>query len=397
MYGANVIIIEGIYALHDERVLALTDLRIFVDTALDVCLARRLSRDIVYRGREIALSVVQWQRFVKPNFEQHVRHTMYKADVRIPRGINNVVALDMLVAHIQRQLAKKSAKHLNHFLALSGQRRGSTASDLSEPLEEPLPHNVVLIDQTPQVRGMHTILLASATDDNHSRADFIFYFDRIASLIVTRALDEFAYGESDIVTPTGHSVRGVVPISLPAAVELIRGGQCFERSIRKTLQAIPIGKILIQSDAKTGEPHLHALKLPPCLDPRLEVLPSSAESSVPSSSSSALTPFHMTTPLSATSSRSGCSINEDDLAVQAQTKILLCEAQMASGAAVTMSVAILKDHGVREENIIVIAYLASEIAVRRISVAFPLVTIVVGLVTPKIYPRFVDNAYFGTM
>lgn len=404
LYGANVIILEGIYALYDPRVLALTDLKIFVDTELDVCLARRLTRDIVYRGREIALSVVQWQRFVKLNFERFVRPTMYNSDIRIPRGIDNVVALDMLVAHIQRQLAKKSENHLNHFMALSrpqsqesekplsrGESVPSEASSrCSSPGESnqhdyPLPSNVIEIEQTPQVQGIHTILLNSASS-THARSDFIFYFDRIASLIITRALDEFDYAQSPIPikTATGLTLsksKSILLTSLAAAVQLVRGGQCFERSLKKTLPTVPIGKVLIQSDARTGEPHLHSLKLPPCLDPRY-TLESAAR---PESSSSNMT------------QKSLCSLDPDDCAAQARTKILLCEAQMSSGAAVTMSVAILLDHGVREENIIVVAYLASEIAVRRLSAAFPKVKIVVGIVDHKVYPRFVDNAYFGTV
>lgn len=117
----------------DPRVLALVNLKIFVGTSLDVCLARRLSRDVIYRGREIDLSVLQWQRFVKPNFERHVRPSMLNADIRIPRGIDNLVAIDLLMAHIQRQLEQNSITHMSHILSLSTtQDRSSSYQNLAK-------------------------------------------------------------------------------------------------------------------------------------------------------------------------------------------------------------------------------------------------------------------------
>lgn len=388
--------------------MALTDLRIFVDTSLDVCLARRLTRDIVYRGREIDLSVIQWQRFVKPNFEQFVRHSMYNANIRIPRGIDNIVAIDMLVAHIQRQLEKKSATHLNYLMSLSSlpttssgdnSRLSSSPSETSFSATSslsgyggndyrnseggvarerdlsvvsidtinytPLPHNVIVLEQTPQVKAMHTILLN--TVGAPSRADFIFFFNRIASLLIQRALDELEYAPSPnpIVTPINKKFKNsTVAVSLPSAVELIRGGECFETSLKRTVPTIPIGKILIQSDSRTGEPHLHSLKLPPSIDPR---------------------------------QLSNGMLNENDCKIQSRTKIILCDSQFASGAAATMSVAILLDHGILEENIIIVVYISSEIAVRRLFAAFPKVKVIVGFLDAKVYPRFVDSLYYGTL
>ncbi|KAG8203472.1 hypothetical protein GWM34_01608, partial [Candida africana] len=59
IYGANVIIVEGLYALHDQRLLDMMDLKIYVDTDLDICLARRLTRDILYRGRDLGGAMQQ--------------------------------------------------------------------------------------------------------------------------------------------------------------------------------------------------------------------------------------------------------------------------------------------------------------------------------------------------
>ncbi|KAJ8139925.1 hypothetical protein OY671_006875, partial [Metschnikowia pulcherrima] len=93
IYGANVIIIEGIYALYDQRLLDLMDIKVFVDTDLDVCLARRLTRDILYRGRDLAGALRQWETFVKPNATTSVYPTIRNADLVIPRGLDNTRAI----------------------------------------------------------------------------------------------------------------------------------------------------------------------------------------------------------------------------------------------------------------------------------------------------------------
>lgn len=386
IYGANVIIFEGIYALYDPRVLALTDLKVFVETPLDICLARRLARDIVQRGRHIGLSVEQWSRFVKPNFERHMRHTMYNADIRIPKGINNTVAIEMLIAHIRQQLQKKSNKHLDHLLTLNKPSDGSksvaltngdsSSSDDKDGHEyfklQPRPANLTIIKQTNQVRALHTILLNTTQT---SRADFVFYFNRIAEILLNEALahldDGFYKTIPEIISPTGAVIRDSVrPAGPIAAVSMIRGGGCFEQALRRVLGGDGrtsktdggIGKVLIQSDPRTGEPHLHALSLPPCIDPR--------------------------------QTKDG-TLNSADCTAQAAARVLLLDSQLASGAAITMAAAILVDHGVKEENITVVTYLASDIALNRISTAFPRLKIVVAHVENRIYPRFIDSMYYG--
>jgi uridine kinase len=67
-----VLILEGIFALHDQRVLDLLDLRIFCEADGDLCLSRRIVRDIKERGRDIEGCIKQWFTFVKPNFHKFV-------------------------------------------------------------------------------------------------------------------------------------------------------------------------------------------------------------------------------------------------------------------------------------------------------------------------------------
>lgn len=74
-YGANVVIFEGIFALHDERIRELLDLKIFVDTDDDIRLARRLKRDIKERGRDIEGVIEQYEKYVKPAFDSFIKPT----------------------------------------------------------------------------------------------------------------------------------------------------------------------------------------------------------------------------------------------------------------------------------------------------------------------------------
>ena len=72
MYSPHVLILEGIFALHDQRVLDLLDLKVYADAEPDVCLSRRLLRDVRERGRDIEGCIKQWHRYVMPNYRKFV-------------------------------------------------------------------------------------------------------------------------------------------------------------------------------------------------------------------------------------------------------------------------------------------------------------------------------------
>lgn len=95
----------------------------------------------------------------------------YKPDIIVPRGIDNKVAIDMVVKHIQLLLIKKSRKHQEDL-----KRLGQQVED------EPLSPNVLLLKQTTQIVAMTTILQSLTTGD----VDFMFYFDRLTTLLVER-------------------------------------------------------------------------------------------------------------------------------------------------------------------------------------------------------------------
>ena len=91
MYGANVIIFEGILAFHEESIRDMLDMKVFVDTDSDVRLARRLKRDITDRGRDIHGVLQQYENHVKPAYDRFIATTMTYADIIVPRGGENQV------------------------------------------------------------------------------------------------------------------------------------------------------------------------------------------------------------------------------------------------------------------------------------------------------------------
>uniref|UniRef100_A0A673AC69 Uridine-cytidine kinase n=1 Tax=Sphaeramia orbicularis TaxID=375764 RepID=A0A673AC69_9TELE len=108
VYGASVIIFEGIMSFADKALLQLLDMKIFVDTDSDIRLVHRLRRDITERGRDIEGVIKQYNKFVKPAFEQYIEPTMRLADIVVPRGGGNMVAIDLIVQHVHSQLEEGS-------------------------------------------------------------------------------------------------------------------------------------------------------------------------------------------------------------------------------------------------------------------------------------------------
>ena len=100
----RVIIVEGILIFADEALRELMDIRIFVDTDVDVRLCRRIKRDVNKRGRTLESVLTQYQQTVKPMHEKYVEPSKKFAHLVVPEGGKNYVALDMIVDRIQRHL-----------------------------------------------------------------------------------------------------------------------------------------------------------------------------------------------------------------------------------------------------------------------------------------------------
>jgi uridine kinase len=242
----------------------------------------------------------------------------------------------MVVRHIQQMLEEKSQKHLAELKKL-----GSLAKSSS------LGPNVIVMPHTPQFLGMSTILQDPRTDE----VNFIFYFDRMAALLIEKALDLADYKLSTITTPPPTSVpyNGLKVSGDISAILILRGGACLEPAVQRTLPATLTGRLLIQSNATTSEPELHYLSLP-----------------------------H--------------SINE-------HSTVLLLDSQMSSGGAALMAVKVLVDHGVDEERIVFVTWMAGEVGVKRLVSVFKKVRVVVGMLGQgdemEGDERWVEKRYFG--
>lgn len=104
----DVIILEGILVLEDERLRNLMDIKLFVDTDADLRIIRRLTRDIKERGRTFESVIDQYTNVVRPMHNQFVEPTKRYADVIIPEGGQNHVAIDLMVTKIQTILEQKA-------------------------------------------------------------------------------------------------------------------------------------------------------------------------------------------------------------------------------------------------------------------------------------------------
>ena len=103
----KVIIVEGILIFENEELRNLMDVRIFVDTDADVRLCRRIKRDVNKRGRTLESVLTQYQETVKPMHEKYVEPSKKYADLVVPEGGKNFVALDMIIDRIQRHLIEQ--------------------------------------------------------------------------------------------------------------------------------------------------------------------------------------------------------------------------------------------------------------------------------------------------
>ncbi|KAM1130014.1 hypothetical protein ACFX19_045421 [Malus domestica] len=229
--ASDVIILEGILVFHDQHVRNLMNIKIFVDTDADVRLARRIRRDTVERGRDINSVLEMYAKFVKPAFDDFVHPSKKYADVIIPQGGENHVAIDLIVQHIRTKLGQH---------------------DLCK-----IYPNVYIIQSTFQIRGMHTLI----RDREISKHDFIFYSDRLIRLVVEHGLGHLPFTEKQIITPTGSVYTGVDFCKKLCGVSIVRSGESMENALRACCKGIKIGKILIHRVGDNGKQLIYE-KLP---------------------------------------------------------------------------------------------------------------------------------------
>ncbi|XP_023812572.1 uridine-cytidine kinase-like 1 isoform X2 [Oryzias latipes] len=343
LYGASVIIFEGIMSFADKELLQLLDMKIFVDTDSDIRLVRRLRRDITERGRDIEGVIKQYNKFVKPAFEQYIEPTMRLADIVVPRGGGNMVAIDLIVQHVHSQLEEINKVDILRELSV----RALLAS--AQQMQQ-LPQTLSVLESTPQVRGLHTIIRNKET----SRDEFIFYSKRLMRLLIEHALTFLPSQPCAVQTPQGHEYEGRRHSGKGiTGVSILRAGETMEPALRAVCKDVRIGKILIQTNLDSGEPELHYLRLPK-------------------------------------------DISEDH--------VILMDSTVSTGAAAMMAVRVLLDHEVQEDKIMLVSLLMAELGVHSVAYAFPKVKIITTAVDKNlddclhVIPGIGDfgDRYFGT-
>ena len=108
---ADVVLIEGIHVFYDEAVRNLLDFKIYIQVDPDVCLLRRVERDIKERGRSVDSVALQYRETVKPMFEKYIRNYVQYADLIVARGGKKARILDILAHYINSGMIEENASN----------------------------------------------------------------------------------------------------------------------------------------------------------------------------------------------------------------------------------------------------------------------------------------------
>lgn len=100
----RIIVLEGILLFSEQKLRDIMDIRIFMDTPLDTCLIRRLKRDVKERGRSLDCVLQQYEETVRPMYLQFIEPSKRYADIIVPRGGGNRIAIDMIKAKMRELL-----------------------------------------------------------------------------------------------------------------------------------------------------------------------------------------------------------------------------------------------------------------------------------------------------
>lgn len=181
--------------------------------------------------------------------------------------------------------------------------------------------------------------------------------------MIERAMNNVYFKETTVVTPVGTKYHGLAATGETSAVVILRAGSVFETGLKRgqtstflhasnkvltlftVLPDCRTGRLLIQSNVRTGEPELHYLKLP-----------------------------------------------EN---IETHDSVLILDPQMSSGGAALMAVQVLRDHGVEEDRIVFVTYFAGRLALNRLTKVFPSVKVVVCTIVADFEERWIEKRYFG--
>ncbi|KAJ4438837.1 hypothetical protein ANN_14790 [Periplaneta americana] len=200
-----------------------------------------------------------------------------------------------------------SAGDVQNIMKLADQKLDGT-EDFGEHLKV-LPTN-------DQVKELQTIL----RDRNTTRNDFKFYADRLIRLVIEESLNQLPFTKCVVTTPTGAKYQGLKYQRGNCGVSIVRSGEAMEQGLRDCCRSIRIGKILVESDADTHEARVVYARFPEDISSR---------------------------------------------------KVLLMYPIMSTGNTVIKAIAVLKEHNVAEENIILSNLFCTPFAAKSVMAAYP--------------------------
>uniref|UniRef100_A0A915NLM4 Uridine kinase n=1 Tax=Meloidogyne floridensis TaxID=298350 RepID=A0A915NLM4_9BILA len=340
MYGADILIFEGILSFHTPEIVDLMDMKVFVDTDSDTRLARRLQRDISERGRDVAGVLDQYIKFVKPAFDSFIAPSMKHSDIIVPRGGENLVAIDLIVRHIKNQLTERGYYGCQHTRNGSSPSLPESPSSIEPPVK--LPSSLYIIRNCSGAKKFQAFL--RSWKDN-GKTNIMEEVMKHAELILPELIEQalsLCGSQHEIVqiflrqnSDNDKNINGQKYNGKVCGVTIMVTGDSLEKSLRSLTGKF--GTLLIQTNEQTQDPELYYLRLPKKLN---------------------------------------------------QYKIILIDTTVLTGAAAIMAIRILLDHDVREEDILFVSLLMTEASVHSLAYAFPKVKLLTTAVHHTLNKQF---------
>lgn len=299
-------------------------------------------RDVAERGRTVESVLNQYLTFVKPAFDNFILPTKRYADIIIPRGGDNEIAINLMASHIRRKLESRGFVNTNLVRSL-------VPSDF-ELDDSSLPKNVLVLPQNNTIKYIHTQL----RDKNTEQEEFQFQVDRLTRLLMDMLHDVLPVQVQSVKTPTNGDFYGEDLKNKICGVSIVRSGLGLENALRTMYPDTSFGKIIVQQtkDKKEG-PRLYYCKFPPNMQ---------------------------------------------------KMKVVLLDAMCSTGNVVSMAIRVLLDHNVPEENITFMCLMVCPEGAMQLARSYPKIKIITSWVEERVDHRgfavpgmgsFGDR-YFGT-
>jgi len=313
IYGANIIVFEGIFALYFEEVRKLMDLMLFIDTDSDIRLARRMKRDIAERGRDIDGVLKQYTKFVKPSFEDYIQPSKKYADIIIPRGAENTVALELIVRHIKKELDHHDIKFRNHVANYEVEDEELMNSMIPKPITNEI------IDKTVEL-----VMDPKRNDDKEAMTNAL---NTLTEQISEQALNALPSEILELYNSNPKEYLNKISIICVSNIGRKMEPIIKEKLIPESVKGDYISheNMLIQTEETSNEPQLFVCEL---------------------------------------------------LSSIKNQHVFLVDGIISTGSAAIMAIKVLLDHNVKEENIVFLSLLSSPKGLYVITKTFPKVKVI---------------------